>query len=89
MNAPSSMMVVVFVFAVVVARDGSGADVDFGSDRRIPEIRRWLAFEWGPSVVFFSSTKLPIFAPSPTTSLRAKVRERTDRRPGLDAANPS
>ena len=38
MNAPSSIVVVLLVHAVVVARDRAGADVDVVADRRIAEI---------------------------------------------------
>ena len=66
MNAPSSITVGCFVRAVVVARDRAGADVDLLADRRVAEIGRWLAFDPRPSIVFFSSTKLPTCASSPT-----------------------
>ena len=57
----------VLVLAVVVAGDRARADVHVGADRRVAQIRQVIGLRPGPSVVFFSSTKLPILAPSPTT----------------------
>ena len=67
------------VHAVVVAGDRAGADVDLLADRRVAEIRRgdWPSTR-ARALVFFSSTKLPTCASSPTSRLGPEVRERAD-----------
>ena len=60
MNAPSSMMVWCLCYAVVVAGDGAGADVDSLANRGVAEVRQVIGLRPLPRVVvFFSSTKLP------------------------------